>query len=61
MALEPYKTKSGLVLLPPQKDEDDSFVLIIRGDKDKGYFRGNLAAATAAFKKECEHYRESEA
>jgi hypothetical protein len=61
MALQPYKTKGGLTLLPPQKDEDGSFVLVLRGDRDKGYFRGNLAAATVAFKKEVEHYKEAEA
>lgn len=60
MALQPYKTKDGLTLLPPQKDGDE-FVLILRGDRDKEYFRGNLAAATVRFKAECQRYKDGEA
>ncbi len=60
MALEPYKTKGGLTLLPPHKDEDE-YVCVLHGDRDKEYFRGSLAAATAAFKKEIDHYKEAEA
>lgn len=61
MVLQPYKTKGGLTLLPPQKQDSGDFILVLQGDRDKEYFRGNLAAATSRFKQECEHYKEVEA
>lgn len=58
MALNAYETHTGLTVVPPFKDEDEQFVVVLRGDKDKELYRGNLSKATAVFNETVKHYKE---